>query len=229
MTAGPRHSLRLPAYDYAWTGSYFVTVCIQGRVCALGAVAGGVVALSEIGQMVDSWWNSIPGRFPTVGLDAYVVMPNHLHGILQIGRDTEKNDRRGRPPCLPFPTADQARSENDARGIDRSPYPIRDTRPSGDEGRHGGLPLRLETPTPGEWPIDTVPVSLGRVMQWFKSATTKDYGVGVRDYAWPPYERRLWQRNYYEHVVRDEADLSRIRAYIEHNPARWAEDEEYQQ
>jgi REP element-mobilizing transposase RayT len=118
--------------------------------------------------VIDSWWGTIPRRFPSVGLDAYVVMPNHLHGIVVI--------EGGEP------------QHGDAVGVER--------------------------------------VSLSRIVQWFKSATTNDYQRGVTMDGWEPFAGRLWQRNYYEHVVRDETDLDRIRWYIMENPARWAEDDE---
>ncbi len=66
--------------------------------------------------------------------------------------------------------------------------------------------------------------ALGDVIGWFKSTTTVDYVRGVRDQRWPPFERRLWQYNYFEHIVRNEGELGRIREYIATNPARWAED-----
>jgi putative transposase len=60
----------------------------------------------------------------------------------------------------------------------------------------------------------------------FKSITTNEYIEGVKDNNWPRFNKRLWQRNYYEHVIRNEADLNRIRDYIQSNPANWDEDEE---
>lgn len=164
-----RRSIRLRGYDYGQPGRYFVTICVQGRGCLFGDVVNGEVRLSKAGVVVESWWGTIPRRFPGVTLDAYVVMPNHLHGIVMI----ESNDRW------------DSVAENKRR------------------------------------------VSLPRIVQWFKSATTSDYQRGVISDGWEPIAGRLWQRNYYEHVVRDEADLKRIREYIAENPARWAEDEEH--
>jgi putative transposase len=161
---GHRRSIRVKGFDYTTPGAYFVTVCVQNRACILGEVVDGAVQLSTPGLVAESWWCSVSNTFPSVEIDAYVIMPNHLHGILRFG------------------------SVDDA---------------------------------------DAPPVTLGRVMQWFKSKTTLDYGIGVEQYGWPPYPSRLWQRNYYEHIVRDEAELTRIRAYIDGNPGRWTEDAEY--
>ena len=80
-----RRSVRLRQYDYAQAGAYFVTICVQGRECLLGEIVGAAVALSAYGQMVDDWWNDLPRRFPNLDLDGWVVMPNHMHGIVVLG------------------------------------------------------------------------------------------------------------------------------------------------
>jgi REP element-mobilizing transposase RayT len=69
--------------------------------------------------------------------------------------------------------------------------------------------------------VPTPDTQLGDVIGAFKSLTTNRYIRAVRDFGWPPFDRQLWQRNYYEHIIRDEADLERIRVYIQSNPARW--------
>jgi REP element-mobilizing transposase RayT len=74
----------LRGYDYSLPGTYFVTICVQDRACLFGDVIDGVVRLSTAGLVVDSWWGMIPRRFPGVQLDAHVVVPNHLHGILAL-------------------------------------------------------------------------------------------------------------------------------------------------
>jgi putative transposase len=69
--------------------------------------------------------------------------------------------------------------------------------------------------------------TLGEIVGAFKSLTTNAYIRGTYECGWSLFDRRLWQRNYYEHIIRDEAALARVRAYIENNPARWAADELY--
>jgi putative transposase len=73
---------------------------------------------------------------------------------------------------------------------------------------------------------DTHALSLADVVHRFKTLTTKRYADGVKTQGWPAFHGRLWQRNYYEHVIRGEESLNRIRRYIENNPASWAFDEE---
>lgn len=214
-----RRSIRLPAYDNASPGTSFVTVCAQDRACVLGEIDEHGVINNPAGQMVDSWWRSIGRRFPSGGIDAYIIMPNHVHGLLRFGWDT--------PP---------------------------DSKSAGDEkGRHGGLPLQKTSPKPTQFdetsafvsrgkplclpsPTTTkpdsersIPVTFGKVIQWFESATTSDYTVGIVVLGSPPYPRRFWQRNYFERIVRDERERDRSREYIAGNPSRWQDDDAYQE
>jgi putative transposase len=77
-----RRSIRLQGYDYSQAGAYFVTICAFEQQCLFGNMIDGVIQLTAIGQVVQSVWEEIPHHFPNVALDAFVVMPNHVHGIL---------------------------------------------------------------------------------------------------------------------------------------------------
>lgn len=85
-----RHSIRLKGYDYASEGAYFVTMVTQGRACLFGEIVDGEMILNEAGQMVLKWWHELPNKFPNVILGAFVIMPNHFHGIIFIN-----DERRG--------------------------------------------------------------------------------------------------------------------------------------
>ena len=80
-----RRSMRLPGHDYRQPGAYFVTICTPDRRCLLGDVVDDEMLLSDAGQIVQTTWGQLPERFPDVGLDAFAVMPNHLHGIIVVG------------------------------------------------------------------------------------------------------------------------------------------------
>ncbi len=163
MRTRGRRSVRLKGRDYATPGSYYVTICVHGRRCLLGTGRDGHVTLSAAGRAVDSVWLDLPRRHRHVGLDAYVIMPNHLHGILRL-----------RPVV-----------ENGA--------------------------TRLGDP-------------LSEIVRWFKAQSTRAYIHGVHEMGWPRFEQRLWQRGYYEHVIRSEDDLVHARGYILRNPRRWMSD-----
>jgi REP element-mobilizing transposase RayT len=178
-----RRSLRLKGYDYAQAGAYFVTICTQDRACLFGKVADETVHLNEAGQLAEAMWADLPTRYPGIELDVFVVMPNHIHGIV----------------VLP----------------DRADV---------------GAPLvgaqKRAAETPRLRPSSTGHETVGHVVGAFKSLFTVRYIQGVQTDGWPRFDRRVWQRNYYEHVIRDEVDLSRIRSYIDQNPLQWRLDSE---
>ncbi|HMP40525.1 MAG TPA: transposase, partial [Roseiflexaceae bacterium] len=94
-----RRSIRLNGYDYTADGSYFITICTQQRGNAFGSVVEGSVLLNSAGIMICNWWHALPSRFTTVFLDAWIVMPDHLHGVITLttpgGGDRAGGDRAG--------------------------------------------------------------------------------------------------------------------------------------
>jgi len=177
-----RRSIRLSRYDYSQTGAYFVTICIQNQKFLLGEIIDGEVQLNDAGRMISMTWEGLPNRFPSAETDQFIVMPNHIHGIIILTKDCTR--------------------EHKVDGEHK-------VRPYG-EGR----------------PRGTLPGTISRIIQALKSITTNEYIVGVRQNSWTPFQGRLWHRNYYEHVIRDENELNRIREYIIYNPANWSEDRE---
>jgi putative transposase len=177
-----RRSIRLRGYDYAQVGTYFVTVCVHGRECVLGAIDGDRVRLSEAGQVVLSTWQRLPLRFPRIACDAFVVMPNHIHGIIMIVNPGQTGIRSV-GAGLALPSSDTFLTRN--------------------QGTPRGAP------------------TLGHIVGAFKSVSAVACNR-LLDRRGVPF----WQRNYWEHVIRDDDDLNHLRDYIESNPARWAEDEE---
>ena len=157
MTLSNRRSLRLKGYDYGQAGAYFVTVCTQGRACLLGSAVGDTICLNSAGQLAARIWSDMPIRFPDIDLDAYVVMPNHIHGIIVLS----DGDTVGAPLV-------SAHENNRKRAATRA------------------------APT------------IGDVVGAFKSLFTVEYIKGVKEGRWPRFQGRVWQRNYYEHVIRDE-------------------------
>ena len=170
-----RRSLRLQGYDYAQPGAYFVTICTQHRRCLFGKVTDETMRLNAAGELAAAMWNALPNRFAQIDLDAFVVMPNHIHGILIISDDVVGAPLVG--------------------------------------ARDAGAAARA-APT------------VGAVVGAFKSAFAVEYIRGAKKGRWTAFDRRVWQRNYYEHVIRNEPDLTRVRRYIVENPLQWAFDRE---
>jgi REP element-mobilizing transposase RayT len=149
-----RRPLRLKDYDYAQAGAFFVTICAYDRRCLFGQIVDAQVSLHPIGDIVAREWVKSAEMRPDVELDAFVIMPNHLHGILLLGRSEAATAAR----------------------------------------------------------------PLGAVIRGFKAATTRAVAA-----VKPGLEHPLWQRNYYEHIIRNEDSLEAIRAYIADNPVKWAQ------
>ncbi len=195
-----RRSVRLKGYDYAAAGAYFLTLCAQGRHNLFGEIVDGEMLLNSLGAIVAEEWTRTPGVRREVVLDAYIVMPNHLQGIVLI--DSERAKMRAAVPRT-----------------GRMPYErMPDERMPDGRMPDGRMPDGRMPYAPTLWsPAQTV----GSIVRGFKAVVTRRVGTlcGTPDV-------RVWQRNYYEHVIRDDGDLDRIRAYIANNILRWAEDED---
>lgn len=196
-----RRSLRLKAYDYSQSGAYFITVCVQDRECLFGEVIGDQMHLNDAGRIVLSEWNRLAIRFPAIELDAFCVMPNHVHGIIAISINEQILDR----------------NMNVGAGLVPA---LRETAKATD----GNNP-RATTRVAPTRAMATKPV-LGNIVGAFKSLTMHSYIDGVKQSGWPCFRGRLWQRNYHEHIIRNDESLLRIRQYIADNPAQWASDPE---
>src|SRR5574341_2258341 len=167
-----RRSIRLSGYDYSQAGAYFVTICTQNRQCLFGEIVDEEMGLSDAGRIVQSVWVELPQHYVGVDIDGFVVMPNHIHGIIVLIDDVVGAGLDVRAGLKPAPTARKRR----------------------------GLP---------------------EIVRAFKTFSSRHINQW-RDTPGMP----VWQRNYYEHVIRGEDQLNRVRRYIEDNPMMWETDRE---
>ena len=172
-----RRSTRLPTYDYASGGPYFLTICTFGRERIFGEVVEDAVVLTPCGEIAQKEWERSAELRPGLVLDMYVVMPNHLHCVVAL---------------LEWGVAGEG----------------------GPVGAYSCAPVHSDLRRP--------PRSLSSFVAQFKATTTRRINAHRGTTG-----SRVWQRNDYEHIVRDDEDLSRIRDYIANNPQRWSEDEYY--
>ena len=207
-----RHSLRLPDYDYSQAGGYFVTICCQDRLRLLGEVVDGEVVLTEAGEMVRRIWDELAEAYPGVQLDASVIMPNHMHGVVLLNLDAPSSVGAG-PRARPNGGTANVSDASVGAGPHAGPNACDMIAPKDAVGAG---------PRAGPERV----LSLSDLMQRFKSLTTSEYIRGVKERGWPPFPGKLWQRGFYEHVIRNEDDLADIREYIVNNPAKWADDVE---
>jgi REP element-mobilizing transposase RayT len=172
-----RRSIRLSEYDYRSEGAYFVTICSYDRACLFGDIVKDAMVLNHWGEIVRSCWTAIPSHFPNIELDSFLIMPNHVHGIIVI---TEAGS--------PAEMASLVGAQHAA-------------------------------PSPKQPAVQ--PGSLGAIIRSFKSATTQ---ILNKQRGTPG--AKLWQRNYFEKIIRDQSMLDATRLYLETNPAGWSHDEE---
>ncbi len=192
-----RRSIRLRGYDYKWEGAYYFTICCHQKRCLLGEIEDGVMHLNLIGATVKAVWDSLPRHFPLIELDAFVIMPNHIHGIIVITNSRGEAFVPGYNDTFPkslFTNASPIPECNDT-----SPIP-----------RYNDIPP----------PHGTESGSIGAIIQNFKSVATRRVNRITRNSG------TLWQRNYYEKIIRNEKAYENIRRYIVENPLNWDEDEE---
>jgi REP element-mobilizing transposase RayT len=167
--------MRLKGYDYTQAGAYFITLCVQQRLCLFGEVIAGLFVPNQYGALVAQAWNDLPNHYPHVSLDQFVVMPNHVHGIIvlsDVGADL-KSDHRHRDADV---------------GVGLKPAPTK---------RH----------------------ALSEIVRAFKTFSARR----INEIRQTP-GTSIWQRNYYEHIIRSEADYTRIAEYVIDNPRLWSED-----
>ena len=160
-----RKSIRLGGYNYSENGYYFVTICVQNRWNIFGKIKNQKMILNDIGEMVFKIWNEIPNNYFGIKSDEFILMPDHLHGILVIN----KNNIVGVDPCVD-------------------------------------------------------PDKLGTIIKKFKTLTTKIYVDNIKQNDWPRFDKRLWQRNYFERIIRNEKEYLKIKEYIKTNPLNWQKD-----
>jgi putative transposase len=170
-----RQSIRLKGYDYSQAGAYFITICTKNRLHHFGEVQNGEMILSEFGKIALEQWNELPNRFTHIELDAFVVMPNHIHGIIVI---------------------------KDLKNIKSVGAPLAGAHPQSN----------LQNPPIGDIVGAYKSLCVHHSLKWIKS-NDPQFHLGT-----------LWQRNYWEHIVRHEVAMIKIQHYIWNNPAKWEKD-----
>lgn len=209
-----RRSIRLKGYDYSQAGLYFITICSQNRICRFGEIVTATMILNHAGKMVDDEWLALVDRFPNIVLHEYIIMPNHFHCILEI-------------VGVPLVGTQNATGRNGdiTTGRPQGYAPTDDTETTTGIPNDDGAPKNK---------------TIGDMMDAFKSITTVKYIRGVRANpcgcptdikcmcgGWKPFDGKIWQRDYYEHIIRDEESYYRISEYIKNNPAKWKDDQFY--
>ncbi len=199
-----RKRIRLKDYDYSENGYYFVTVCTDNRQELFGTIEGPRIVLNDAGKMIQFWWSEIPTHFKEIALDRYVIMPDHIHGIIIVGAD-----RRVRPI--------QMRHTYDVPSIHTGYIP--------NDEKYNDITINCGDATNTGRTHRSAPTVSG-IMQWFKTMTTNKYIHHVKTDNWKPFRKRLRQRSFHDHIIRNDRSLNAIRKYIAENPVNGEQDKQ---
>ena len=187
-----RRSIRLQDYDYSSEGAYFVTMCTQNRECLFGEIVNGQMILNEYGKIVEQCWNDLPNHYDNIALDAYVIMPDHFHGIIFIVGAIQESFNAS---VNSVDSVNAVDSINSVGAIHELPR-LKQRQQQRQQQRRKML----------------LPKIVGRFkMNSAKKINQMRNTPGIS----------VWQRNYYEHIIRDEKSLENIRNYIINNPLQW--------
>ena len=192
---------RLKGWDYGKNGYYFVTICTKDRIPYFGNVINGKVKLSEIGKIALEELKKTPEirKDMNVTLGEFVIMPNHIHCIIIIGENEYNTNRRDAMLCVSTNIVMRGDEYRDAMHCDK----CRDATHCVSTNKFGPQSKNLPS-----------------IIRGFKSAVTKRAKIINPNFS--------WQRNYYEHIIRDEKSFKTISEYIINNPLKWNEDKYYE-
>jgi REP element-mobilizing transposase RayT len=206
-----RRSIRLKKYDYSQPGYYFITICTEDRIHRFGDIVCGNMRLNKFGEIVTVQWDDLKNRFPNIQLDQFIIMPNHIHGIIHVG--------------APLAGARQslAVARQSLTGARQSRTGTRQSRTINDNTWATGGDMRA---TARVAPTDTHQsrVTVGEIVGGYKSLCVHHCLQWIKSNCPTFHLGKLWQRNYWEHIVRDENELNGIRDYIRQNPQKWETD-----
>ena len=194
-----RRSIRLKGYDYSRSGLYFITLCVVDRICVFGNIVDGKMQLNDIGRLVEEeWLNTVDVRNGDVRLHNYIVMPNHFHAIIEICECMDECDSSQILNTDNVGEYAMGECEKDECEKDECEK---------DECEKGECdsPLRMKSPSK----------TVGAIVRGFKGAVSRQLGYSV------------WQRNYYEHIIRTGESYRQISDYIVNNPTKWQDDKFY--
>jgi putative transposase len=205
-------------WDYGWNCAYSITICTAGRECYFGKIVNGKMVLSEIGKIADQFWHEIPKHFPFAELGEFIVMPNHVHGIVVI--DKMNND--------PYTNVDLS---TDVETPDPGVYMIPEIVIEPPEPGVYMIPV-IVTETPGSGVSTTIlPMRTTAASNKWKQGML---GVIINQYKriGTIHARKIrhgfdWQSRFHDHVIRDDDSYQRISAYIQNNPKNWQNEDFY--
>ena len=206
-----RMSMRLRGYDYASSGAYFVTMNIQDRLPLFGVVDESGMQLTDIGRIAHQCWAEIPIHFPHAALDEFIIMPDHMHGIIFIFGDEEQGGvQLNAPTGMNLPTSTNSLTNSNAPTGMNYPTSMVSTQNANPQKDHTRKDNYYSQISPRK-------KTLSVIVRTYKAAVTRLCRENN-------FHHFAWQRNYYDHIIRNERQLIVVCKYIINNPKRWWSD-----
>ncbi len=202
-------SARLQSWDYGSTGAYFITICTNGREYFFGEIMNDEMQLNAAGKLAEKYWLEIPDHFRFIQLANFVVMPNHVHGILIIDKtnnnDSDPVETRLIASLPTSPTPPPPPSPSPASPLPPPPSPTSQNQQS---IKNAGGFAENKNPMLNE--------NISRVIRWYKGRCTFEIRKIFFDFS--------WQSRFHDHIIRNAESFERIQFYIETNPMNWGKD-----
>jgi len=203
-----RHSIRLKNWDYSKQGYYFITICTQDRGKFFGNIVNKKMDLSILGNIIKNEWLQIPIKYINVKLDEWIIMPNHLHGIIIIALSNTHT------PAISNTNTPAISNTPATTHIEKSIYAEKSIYIDGATVAYDGATVAYDGATARVAP------TLGNIIGSFKSLCIHHWLKHIKKNNINTLGK-FWQRNFYERIIRNESELNRVREYIKHNPLKW--------
>ena len=221
-----RQSLRLKGYDYGSEGLYFLTICTYDRNHYFGEIKNGKMTLNAAGKIATECWENIPNHFPHTKLYEYVIMPNHVHGIIEItenrggvaGGNGALSHHVGSRLIASLRDATTAIPNDTAKPNDTPPQHQNNSTTTSENDKTNNK----QNKTPGGATGKCNPMfyqNISRIMRWYKGRCSFEIRKIQPDFK--------WQSRFHDHIIRKDSDYYRIAEYIIKNPRKWKEDKFY--
>jgi putative transposase len=220
-----RRSIRLKDYDYAQAGLYFITICTKNRDCLFGRISSGEMKLNDAGENAYACWLEIPKHFSNTILHEFVIMPNHVHGIVEILGTNQNSAVDGAKNVSAVDGAKNVSADDGAKNVSADDGAKNVSAVDGAKNVSavdGAKNVSADDGAKNVSPLRSPSKTIGSVVRGYKIGVTKWFLKNMGDEY--PVGQSIWQRNYYDIIIRDQNAYQRISEYIQNNPAKWNED-----
>lgn len=214
-----RRSIRLRGYDYSREGAYFITICAQNRQCIFGHIENNTMMLNAFGQIAYWEWEKLPQRWPHIELGAFQIMPNHMHGIIIVNDVPVVGAPLAGAPTRTNTNMNTNMNINMNINTDANMNINAPTHADADRAPARGAPTG--TPTAIQWAQKP---TIGQIVGAYKSRVATECLKQAVAENTGLYLGKIWQRNFWENIIRDLNAFDKISNYIILNPANWKKD-----